>query len=82
MIIWLVFYLVVSLLNSWIVFWGGAKRIEGWLSFFIVGWFSLDWNSEQIRLYVSIIWFVFTLLFIYGLFNQDFREEYLFYSFN
>ncbi len=82
MISWLIFYLLVSLFNYWIVFWGGAQRIEGWLSFILVGWFAWDWKAEQIRFYVSIMWFVFTLLFIYGLFNQDFRDEYLFYYFN
>ena len=55
-LLWLLGFLGTSWVNYWILAMGGAKKIEGWLSFFVVGWFALDWHAEQIRLYVLIIW--------------------------
>ncbi|TGP42984.1 hypothetical protein EN873_44890 [bacterium M00.F.Ca.ET.230.01.1.1] len=74
---WFILYLLLSLFFKWIISWGGAKKIEGWKSFFLIGWFSLDWNSEQIRLYSLISWFIFTILFLIGCFNPKIRSEYL-----
>lgn len=79
MIFWIAMYLLSSLFYKWILSWGGAKTIEGWKSFFLIGWFSLDWNSEQIRLYALISWLVTTVIFIIGCFNSQFREEYFWY---
>ena len=72
-------YLLISLFYKWVISWGGAKTIEGWKSFFLIGWFALDWNSEQIRLYALIGWLVTTVIFIIGCFNSQFREEYFWY---
>ncbi len=79
MITWIVFYLVTSLLYKWLISWGGAARVEGWLSFIVIGWFALDWNAEQIKLFILIVWFFFTIIFIYGLFDSRFRDEYFLY---
>lgn len=79
MLKWILCYILMSLFNFWVISWGGAKKIEGWLSFFAIGWFALDWKAEQIRLFVLISWFFLTLTFIYGLFNEAFRTEYFFY---
>ena len=79
MIFWIAMYLLISLFSKWVISWGGAKTIEGWKSFFLIGWFALDWNSEQIRLYALIGWLVTTVIFIIGCFNSQFREEYFWY---
>lgn len=79
MIFWIAMYLLSSLFYKWVLSWGGAKIIEGWKSFFLIGWFALDWNSEQIRLYALIGWLVTTVIFIIGCFNSQFREEYFWY---
>lgn len=79
LITWIVYYILTSLVYKWIISWGGAERIEGWLSFVIIGWFSLDWKAEQIKLFILIMWAFFTLIFIYGLFNPRFRHEYFIY---
>lgn len=79
MIFWIAMYLLSSLFYKWVLSWGGAKTIEGWKSFFLIGWFALDWNSEQIRLYALIGWLVTTGIFIIGCFNSQFREEYFWY---
>ena len=79
MIFWIAMYLLSSLFYKWVLSWGGAKTIEGWKSFFLIGWFALDWNSEQIRLYALIGWLVTTVIFINGCFNSQFRAEYFWY---
>lgn len=78
-IFWIAMYLLSSLFYKWVLSWGGAKIIESWKSFFLIGWFALDWNSEQIRLYALIGWLVTTVIFIIGCFNSQFREEYFWY---
>ncbi len=46
----------------WILNWGGARRIEGWKSFFLTAW-AIRWDAEQLRLYalcmliVNIVWY-------------------------
>ncbi|WP_227431293.1 hypothetical protein [Psychrobacter sp. I-STPA6b] len=79
LLIWIFVFCLISIVNAWIVFFDGAKRIEGWLSVFVVGLVAWDWNAEQIKLYVLITWFGVAVLFLYGLFNSDFRAEYLMY---
>ena len=39
----------------------------------LIGWFSLDWTAEQIRLYVLIIWIIETIWFVVGLFQPSLR---------
>ena len=76
LITWIVFYIAVSLFYKWILSWGGAHRIEGWLSVAAIGWFALDWSAEKIRLFALIMWIIFTVIFIIGLFNPAIRQEY------
>lgn len=76
LITWIVFYIAVSLFYKWILSWGGAQRVEGWLSLIAIGWFALDWSAEQIRLFALIMWLIFTVVFVVGLFNPAFRQEY------
>ena len=72
-LLWLLGFLGTSWVNYWILAMDGAKKIEGWLSFFVVGWFALDWHAEQIRLYVLIIWLAQTVWFVVGVFVPELR---------
>ena len=47
--LWCLLFILESLYCWWIIGYGGAKWIEGWKSFFLIEWFALDWNAEQIR---------------------------------
>lgn len=78
MMIWIIFYIFISLVHKWIISWGGAQIIQGWKSFFILGWFAWDWNVEQIRFYALLSWIIVTVIFVLGCFNPQFRHEYLF----
>lgn len=65
--LWIVLFAIYSLYCWWIIGYGGARWIEGWKSFFLIDWFALDWNAEQIRLYTLIIWFFGAVWFVLGL---------------
>lgn len=70
---WLLLFLLSSIFYGWVLLGNGAKWLEGWLSWWVIGWFSLDWTAEQIRLYVLIIWIVETIWFVVGLFQPSLR---------
>lgn len=73
--IWALLFLIESIYCWWIIGFGGAKWVEGWKSFFMIDWFALDWNAEQIRLYVLIIWLFSCIWFVVGLFKPELRFE-------
>lgn len=75
--IWCVGYALCSALNYWLLARGGAKVVQGWLSMFVIGWLAWDWSSEQIRLFILIMWLVETVVFGIGLFNTPLRLEWL-----
>lgn len=70
---WIVLYLIQCIFYKWIISWGGAQYLEGWKAWFSLGWFTLDWNSEQIRLYALILWIGATIWFLMGLFAPELR---------
>jgi len=70
---WLLLFLLSSIFYGWVLLGNGAKWLEGWQSWWLIGWFSLDWTAEQIRLYVLIIWIVETIWFVVGLFQPSLR---------
>ncbi len=71
--LWIFIYSLNSLWWKWVYSWGGAEWIEGWKSFFLIDWFALDWNAEQIRLYALCIWLITTIWFIVGMFAPELR---------
>lgn len=75
--LWLLLFIVNSLYCWWIIGFGGARWIKGWKSFFLIEWFTLNWNAEQIRLYVLIIWLASVVLFVVGIINPELRSNLL-----
>ena len=47
---WLLLFLLSSIFYGWVLLENGAKWLEGWQSWWLIGWFSLDWTVKQIRL--------------------------------
>ena len=71
--LWLLLFIVNSLYCCWIIGFGGARWIKGWKSFFLIDWFALDWNAEQIRMYMLIIWVASLIWFILGVIKPELR---------
>lgn len=69
MTIWIISYLILSILDAWIIFWGGAEFLEN-------TWLFDYWNAEQIKFYVIIIWFAETIYFLWGVFDSSVRAFY------
>lgn len=70
---WILRFIGLSLFYKWILSWGGAKVLEGVLSVFTFGWFSFDWNTEQLRFYVLLLWIGSSVWFLIGLFYPELR---------
>lgn len=71
--LWCLLFAIHSFYSWWIIGYGGAKHVEGWRSFFLVSWFALDWNAEQIRMYVLLIWLISLFFFMMGVINPEYR---------
>ncbi|MEB3752997.1 hypothetical protein [Acinetobacter sp. MD2(2019)] len=71
--LWCLLYLFTSLIYKWILSWGGAKYIQGWKSSFFLNMESGDWNEEQIKAMVLLIWIGSTILFVVGLIYPELR---------
>ena len=70
---WIVQFALQSLFSKWILSWGGAQWLEGIKSALTLGWMSWDWNAEQIRFYILIIWIFSSVWFVAGLLNPFLR---------
>ena len=70
---WLLLYVMMSLLYKWIISWGGARSIQGWKSIFFLHMESSSWNEEQIRAMALLLWVLSTLWFMVGLFYPELR---------
>lgn len=71
--VWCLLFSIHSFYCWWIIGYGGAKRVEGWRSFFLISWFAFDWNAEQIRMYVLIIWLASVVWFFVGIIKPELR---------
>ena len=71
---WVAVFLVSSLFWAWILFWGGAGRLEGtFASGFLVDVFAPRWSEEGIKLFAALTWFLSAVWFVVGLFVQEAR---------
>lgn len=55
-------YALFSLFFKWLLSWGGAEKIEGWLAGIFISWYAVDWSAEQIRFYALLSWVAYTVL--------------------
>lgn len=63
---WLIMQSITILFWLWIILWGGDEVVEGWKSFFLIGWFAVHWDAEQIKLFASIALFMQALWLLAG----------------
>lgn len=70
---WVCLYLINSIIFKWILSWGGAAKIEGLLSTLLFGMLTFDFNKEQLRFLVLMLWIMYTVIFIIGLFVPGIR---------
>ncbi len=54
-------YVLVSLYFKWLLSWGGAEKIEGWLAGFLINFRATDWDAGQIRFYALLSWVAWTV---------------------
>lgn len=72
---WILLYICQSIIFKWIISWGGAQWLEGIKSALTLGWMTWDWNAEQIRFYILIIWILYSIWFAVALLFPDLRLE-------
>ena len=70
---WIIQFALQSLFYKWILSWAGAQWLEGIKSALTLGWMTWDWNAEQIRFYILIIWIFSSVWFVAGLLNPSLR---------
>ena len=62
-------FLAYSAFCYWLIFLDGAETLEGWKSFFLLGWFATSLTSTELKLYVGISWLASLVLFLLQLFS-------------
>ncbi len=70
---WIALNCFIILFWLWILCWGGARWVEGAKSIFLIHFFAIKWDSEQIRLYALCILVVNIAWFFAGVFVPDLR---------
>ena len=55
-------FLAYSVFCYWVVFMDGADVLEGWQSFFLLGWFAASLTTDELRFYVGLSWVVSLVL--------------------
>ena len=74
LVAWLALNALAAPINLWVLAWGGAEKIEGWLSVFYTECHgSLTWSAEQIRLFALLILIVQIVLIAPGIFVPELR---------
>jgi hypothetical protein len=76
-ILWLVIFSVTSLFWCWVVFLGGAERIEGPLAGLLVHFRATEVSADGLRLIGIACWFLEGVMFVIGLIDPDARSFWL-----
>ncbi|CAM9280114.1 MULTISPECIES: hypothetical protein [unclassified Acinetobacter] len=72
--LWILIYVLHCILTKWIISWGGAAYIRGWKTWFVFNISqSEEWTKDQVIMMAWFFWIAFTILFLIGLFNPEFR---------
>jgi hypothetical protein len=53
----------------WVIFLDGADTLEGWRSFFLLGWFASSLTSTELKFYVGISWLASLALLLFQTFG-------------
>jgi hypothetical protein len=65
--LWVVLYLLSSLLWAWILFWGGDEWLEGTiLSGLLVHLMAPQWSANALRIFAGGAWLLGTVWFVVG----------------
>jgi hypothetical protein len=68
-LVWVILFAVTSLFWAWIVFGGGAERLEGTIAaVLLIDWFAARWSADGIRAFAVFTWLLQTIWFAIGLF--------------
>ena len=70
---WILCYAGFSLLFKWMISWGGAEKVEGWIAGLSINLVAWDWTVEQLRLYALASWVVLSIFFVLGLWFPEWR---------
>jgi len=71
---WILLFLAASLFWGWIIFLGGAQRLEGSiLSGFLIHFRAVEWSEEGIKAFALILWIGNFLWFLLGLRSPEIR---------
>ena len=72
--LWILIYALDCIVTKWIISWGGASYIQGWKTwFFFSSSQSEEWAKGQIIMMAWFFWIAFSIVFLIGLFNPEFR---------
>jgi hypothetical protein len=61
------FFLGWSVFCWWVIFRDGATALEGWASFFVLGWRAAALTADELKLYVGISWIASLVVFVVSL---------------
>lgn len=70
---WVVKFSLNSIWWKWLISWGGAQKLEGWMTFIVSDLFVTNWTSSQIQFYSKVAWVFSSIWFILGLFFPELR---------
>jgi len=73
MLPWIAEYCVLSLLLFWVMFWGGARRLDGSWFAELVGYLGVTTSADGLKLMAGIVWIGRTIWFVWGLFDASIR---------
>jgi hypothetical protein len=68
LLVWVLLFAVTSLFWIWVLFLGGAERLEGtWASAWLIDWFAPNWSAAGIKLFGLVAWVATAIWFVVGL---------------
>lgn len=84
MVLWIILFLVITLICFWLIG-GGAKRLgdwadeiyDSWRIFVLPDFVRVFLQSENTWLFLAwVVWFISIIVFVYGIYNPEFRQIY------
>jgi hypothetical protein len=71
---WVGLFGAESLFWVWVIFWGGAERLEGtFTSGVLIDYLAPRWTAEGIKMFAALIWLFSGVWFVWGCFSPDLR---------